>query len=304
MRGPSVSHVGWGIAVMAVAAVINLGVSRYLLRVGRAEGSPALEATGIELGTDVITASGVVIGLLIVQLTGWQIVDPIVGIVVSGFIVFAGTRVLDGRGARPDGLPAAGRTKSTRSALCWTSTRRISSNITTCAPGTSGARTRWICISSCRATCRSLRRMTSPSHLEDEIARCACRRRMSSSIWNRRMRPLRRSTDGDAPPDAQSHVVALARWTCSGPPRSLPRERNYRFVSALGQSYESRVFGQIAPLQAQSADGTLASALRPDGSVCRVVCTVPGQRAGLRVSSGQIGLAGAASWRGREEGSA
>lgn len=96
IRGPSVSHVGWGIAVMAVAAAINLGVSRYLVRVGRADGSPALEATGIELGTDVITAAGVVVGLLIVQFTGREVVDPIVGIVVSCLIVVAGVRVISG----------------------------------------------------------------------------------------------------------------------------------------------------------------------------------------------------------------
>lgn len=96
MRGPSVSHVGWGIAVMAGAAVINLGVSRYLVRVGRSAGSPALEATGIELGTDVITATGVIVGLLIVAFTGWKIVDPLIGVGVSGFIVVAGVRVLSG----------------------------------------------------------------------------------------------------------------------------------------------------------------------------------------------------------------
>lgn len=94
IAGPTVSHVGWGIVVMSGAALINLGVSRYLLRVGRASGSPALEATGIELSTDVVTAAGVVLGLLLVQLTGWQIVDPILGLVVSGFIVVSGTRVL------------------------------------------------------------------------------------------------------------------------------------------------------------------------------------------------------------------
>lgn len=94
--GPAVAHLGWGIAVMAGAAAINLAVSRYLLRVGRSEGSSALEATGIELGTDVITATGVVIGLLIVHFTGWEIVDPLVGIAVSVLIVVAGVRVLRG----------------------------------------------------------------------------------------------------------------------------------------------------------------------------------------------------------------
>jgi cation diffusion facilitator family transporter len=96
MNGPAVAHVGWGIGVMAVAAIINLGVSRQLVRVGRAEGSTALEATGIELGTDVVTAGAVIVGLVIVRVTGWTIVDPLLGLVVSGLIVAAAVRVLVG----------------------------------------------------------------------------------------------------------------------------------------------------------------------------------------------------------------
>ncbi len=96
INGSVVTHLGWGIVVMAAAAVINLAISRYLLRIGRAEGSPALEATGIELGTDVITASGVVVGLIIVEVTGRHVIDPIIGIIVSGFIAVAGVRVLVG----------------------------------------------------------------------------------------------------------------------------------------------------------------------------------------------------------------
>ncbi|MDQ2786252.1 MAG: cation diffusion facilitator family transporter [Chloroflexota bacterium] len=96
VNGSVVTHVGWGIAIMTAAAVINTAISRYLLRIARSEGSPALEATGIELGTDVITATGVVLGLLVVQVTGRHVVDPIVGIIVSGFIAVAGIRVLLG----------------------------------------------------------------------------------------------------------------------------------------------------------------------------------------------------------------
>ncbi len=94
INGSVVTNLGWGIVIMAAAAVINIAISRYLLRVARAEGSPALEATGIELGTDVITATGVVLGLIVVQVTGRHVVDPIVGIIVSGFIAIAGIRVL------------------------------------------------------------------------------------------------------------------------------------------------------------------------------------------------------------------
>lgn len=96
LGGSAVSDVRWGIVVMIGSALINLAVSRYLLRVGRESGSPALEATGLELGTDVVTASGVVVGLFLVAITGWRLVDPILGLVVSAFILVTGTRVLVG----------------------------------------------------------------------------------------------------------------------------------------------------------------------------------------------------------------
>ena len=102
-----IAYVNAGIAVMVVAAAVNVGMSRYLLRVARAAGSPALEATGVELGTDVLTAIGVVIGLVVVRVTGWTIVDPLIGLAVAAVIVVAGTRVLAGavRGLMDANLP-------------------------------------------------------------------------------------------------------------------------------------------------------------------------------------------------------
>jgi cation diffusion facilitator family transporter len=91
-----VAHVDLGIAVMALAAAVNVVMSRYLIRVARANGSPALEATGTELGTDVITACGVSVGLIVVRFTGWHVVDPLIGLIVAAVIGIAGIRVLVG----------------------------------------------------------------------------------------------------------------------------------------------------------------------------------------------------------------
>jgi cation diffusion facilitator family transporter len=109
VRAPDVAHVDFGIAVMAVAAAVNIAVSRYLLRVARATGSPALEATGTELGTDVVTACGVGVGLIVVRFTGWHFVDPLVGLIVAAVILVAGLRVLIGavRGLMDYKLPQA-----------------------------------------------------------------------------------------------------------------------------------------------------------------------------------------------------
>lgn len=103
----AVAYVNLGITVMIVAAAVNVAMSRYLLRVARVAGSPALEATGIELGTDVLAALGVTLGLIVVRVTGWNIIDPLIGLAVAAVIVVAGTRVLIGavRGLMDATLP-------------------------------------------------------------------------------------------------------------------------------------------------------------------------------------------------------
>lgn len=92
--GESVSDVGAGIAVMAVAAVVTTVLSRYLMGVARRDGSPALEATGTEIGTDTFAALGVLVGLVLVRVTGWRLIDPLVGLGVAAVIAFNGGRVL------------------------------------------------------------------------------------------------------------------------------------------------------------------------------------------------------------------
>jgi len=76
-----------GIAVMAVAIVVNVLVSRYLLRVARDTDSLALEADARHLTTDVMTMGGVLVGLILVRLTGLNWIDPVVAILVALFIM-------------------------------------------------------------------------------------------------------------------------------------------------------------------------------------------------------------------------
>lgn len=87
--GKEVEMLTIGIFIMALSAVINYGVSRKLYNVGREEDSMALVADGLHLRTDVMTSVGVFIGLVLMQLTGWQILDPIVGLLVAVMIVKA-----------------------------------------------------------------------------------------------------------------------------------------------------------------------------------------------------------------------
>ncbi|MTI85207.1 MAG: cation transporter [Firmicutes bacterium] len=84
-----VHALGLGMLIMAVSACVNLFVSRMLLKAARETDSPALAADGMHLLTDVYTSVGVLIGVIIIKFTGWYIVDPLIGIAVSIFILKA-----------------------------------------------------------------------------------------------------------------------------------------------------------------------------------------------------------------------
>ncbi len=83
----AIEYLGIGIAVMAVSVVVNIFVSRYLLRIARKTDSIALEADARHLTADVYTSLGVLIGLFIVWVTGLNILDPIVALGVALFIL-------------------------------------------------------------------------------------------------------------------------------------------------------------------------------------------------------------------------
>jgi len=86
--------IGWGLTISTVAAVINGGTAMILLRTGKQYRSPALVADGKHLLTDVWTSVGVIVGVGLVVLTGWQRLDGVVALAVGLNIVVTGVRLL------------------------------------------------------------------------------------------------------------------------------------------------------------------------------------------------------------------
>ena len=86
--------IGLGMAVSVVASLINLGVALLLLRVGRKHNSITLEANAHHLLTDVWTSTGVLAGVGVVALTGWERLDPIVALLVGANIVRTGVSIV------------------------------------------------------------------------------------------------------------------------------------------------------------------------------------------------------------------
>ena len=78
-----------GMAVMAVSAIVNVFVSRRLFEVAKRTDSLALEADAYHLWTDVWTSVGVFIALGVIFLTGWQMIDPLIAMLVAAMIIRA-----------------------------------------------------------------------------------------------------------------------------------------------------------------------------------------------------------------------
>jgi cation diffusion facilitator family transporter len=87
-------NVGIGLSITLVATAINGGVALIILRAGRHLRSITLRADAQHLLTDVWTSLGVVLGIATVQLTGWLVLDPLIGLVVAANILWTGVRLL------------------------------------------------------------------------------------------------------------------------------------------------------------------------------------------------------------------
>ena len=92
--GPEVHSLGIGIGVIALSVVVNLVISAIVARRGRETESPALEGDAAHLRTDAATSAAVLAGLVVVELTGAQWLDPVIALVVAAAIVYAGVRLL------------------------------------------------------------------------------------------------------------------------------------------------------------------------------------------------------------------
>jgi cation diffusion facilitator family transporter len=85
-----IENVGVGLIVATGASLINWAVALVLTRTGKQYNSITLEADGKHLMTDVVTSGGVLLGVALVKLTGWLMLDAIVAIGVALNIVWTG----------------------------------------------------------------------------------------------------------------------------------------------------------------------------------------------------------------------
>ena len=94
LTGLSLRNLDTGIALTALAAVLNAALGWHLIRVGRRHRSLILEANGLHVLTDCWTSGGVVLGLVLARATGWLFLDPLCAIAVALNIIYSGYRLI------------------------------------------------------------------------------------------------------------------------------------------------------------------------------------------------------------------
>jgi cation diffusion facilitator family transporter len=91
---PPLEQVGWGLALSVASSALNGLLAWVMFSAARAHRSIALEADAKHLVTDVWTSAGVVIGIALVQVTGWLWLDAVVAIGVALNILKEGVHLI------------------------------------------------------------------------------------------------------------------------------------------------------------------------------------------------------------------
>lgn len=83
-----------GLSFSVFGAIINGVLAWFMLRAGKTQRSITLEADAHHLFTDVMTTVGVLVGVFLVAITKWYMLDPIVALLVAINIIWTGTKLL------------------------------------------------------------------------------------------------------------------------------------------------------------------------------------------------------------------
>lgn len=94
ITGIEITNMDAGIVMLIIAALINLALGSYVVRVGRKHNNMIAISNGKHTLTDVWTSGGVVTALLLIHFTGWLFIDVVVSFLMAGYIMFEGYKLL------------------------------------------------------------------------------------------------------------------------------------------------------------------------------------------------------------------
>ncbi|HEY5825698.1 MAG TPA: cation diffusion facilitator family transporter, partial [Cyclobacteriaceae bacterium] len=89
-----IKELDWGIALIAITAVINFVIGSVCIRIGTKNKSIALIAGGKHLHTDTYSTIGIIIGLILIYFTNFMWIDSVVAILFGFIIIFTGYTII------------------------------------------------------------------------------------------------------------------------------------------------------------------------------------------------------------------
>lgn len=90
----AIQKLDYGIILVAVTAIINFFVGYLSIRKGKRNNSLALTASGKHLQTDTYSTLGIIIGLVLILITGYKWLDSVIAIIFAFIIMFTGYRII------------------------------------------------------------------------------------------------------------------------------------------------------------------------------------------------------------------
>jgi len=94
IAGPTIESLSIGVIFISAAGIINLGLGYYLIKTGKNTNSITLIADGKHVLTDAVTSIGVIIGITLVIVTDFVLIDPLLAIIVAFNILFTGYKLI------------------------------------------------------------------------------------------------------------------------------------------------------------------------------------------------------------------
>jgi ferrous-iron efflux pump FieF len=84
---------GLGVAVMLFSIVVTFALTRFQAYVVKHTSSTAIQADALHYLADLLTNSGVIIALLLATQLGWHLADPIIALIIAGYIFWSALQI-------------------------------------------------------------------------------------------------------------------------------------------------------------------------------------------------------------------
>ncbi|NRA49582.1 MAG: cation transporter [Phaeodactylibacter sp.] len=85
-----IAQLDLGLIITAITGVVNYGLGAYLVNLGRKQHTLILKASGAHLKSDAYSSLGLMVGLVLVMVTGLPLLDNIIAVFFGGFIIYTG----------------------------------------------------------------------------------------------------------------------------------------------------------------------------------------------------------------------